>query len=349
MKREDLNYQFVIDEITPPLYDLESMFWVVVSRDLVEKYGLKGEQAARKWIRSHANWRGYQIRKGSQALGVPVNVQNLFEYTDLPINNAFVPLWRKNFNWTPWNLKLKVSPGECVMYDRFKQHNIGFLGDVFCDELHQSFTTTYHPDAVVSVCRTMTKGDDHCLFQWVLPGDAKEPDKLELYPDENVKDDWQYDCEANIITCGLRKTMRWYAAQIHYLREICLEFFPEYGENEFRRLLTLWVEARADCIIDRKGDKVLNKDPKTLFENLDTPYTYTWDAQITEKEYGIDVEISYCPFAQTWSWLNSVDKMHPYCDMCYKTMIERLNPDCNVELLSCMTKGDSTCRIQIKE
>ena len=62
MKKEDLTYEYVMDHITPQLYDLESMYWVVVARDLVEKYGKKGERAARTWMRRHAGWRGYQIR-----------------------------------------------------------------------------------------------------------------------------------------------------------------------------------------------------------------------------------------------------------------------------------------------
>lgn len=41
MKKEDLTYEYVMDHITPQLYDLESMYWVVVARDLVEKYGKK--------------------------------------------------------------------------------------------------------------------------------------------------------------------------------------------------------------------------------------------------------------------------------------------------------------------
>lgn len=155
----EMTYDSMFKEITPSLYDLESMFWVVVAKELYGKYGKKGEQAARTWMRRHANWRGAQIRKGHQALGVPCNVENLFVYTDNPVNNAFIHLWKKEHKWTPYNLKLTVSPGECVMCDRMLEHDCGLLAATFCDELHQSFTTTYHPDAVVSVPNTMTKGD----------------------------------------------------------------------------------------------------------------------------------------------------------------------------------------------
>lgn len=65
----------------------------------------RGDNASRAWIRRHANWRGIQIRKGNQALGVPINVENLFAYTDNPVNNAFIHLWKKDFNWTPWKWK----------------------------------------------------------------------------------------------------------------------------------------------------------------------------------------------------------------------------------------------------
>ena len=345
----ELNFDVVMNEITPPLYDLESMFWIVVSRELFEKYGLEGEKAARAWIRRHANWRGMQIRKGHQELNVPINVENLFLYTDNPVNNAFVPLWKKSFAWTPYNLKLKVSPGECVMYDRMKQHNIGLLGDVFCDELHQSFTTTYHPDAVVSVCKTMTKGDCHCLFQWVLPGDAKEPEKVEHYPNENVADDWKYDTEENIVICGVKRMMRWYGAQIYYLSEVLEEFLPQNAEEEFRRLLELWEIARAKCIKERKGDEVVNKNPKRIFENLDMPYMLSWNVDITDIENGIEAIIKYCPLEETWDWIGEKKKAAPYCEGCYSNMVKTLNPNCKAEVLQCKSKGDSVCRIKILE
>lgn len=346
MKREDLSYEYVMNNITPQLYDLESMYWVVVARDLVEKYGRKGEQAARTWMRRHAGWRGYQIRKGSQCLGVPVNVENMYTYTDLCINNAFTPLWKKDYEWTPYKVEIKVSPGECVIWDRFKQHDIGFLGDVFCDEMHQSFTNTYHPEAAVVVPECMSKGDDHCFFRWVLPGSAKEPEILEPYPGEDITADWKYDNVQDICTGSLRKMMRWYGAETYYLHEVLVEFFPEVAEEEFKRLISMWEVARAECILERKPF-VKDADPKTVFENLDVPYTYTWQSNIKETENGIDVEVSYCPFAEVWKWLEGTQDMTTYCDTCYKNMIGTMSPDCKVELKECMTKGDCKCKLSI--
>lgn len=341
------DFETMFKEITPPLYDLESMFWIVVAKDLVEKYGVQGEKASRAWIRRHANWRGMQIRKGNQALGVPINVENLFAYTDNPVNNAFIHLWKKDFNWTPWNLKLKVSPGECVMCDRMKQHDIGFLGDVFCDELHQSFTTTYHPDAVVSVNRTMTKNDDYCFFQWVLPGDAEEPEPFELYPGENPLADWKYDTEEDIVKLGIKRMMRWYGAQIYYLGEVLREYFPEKAEEEFERLLGLWEIARAECIKERKGNLVIDADPKTIFENLDMPYHTSWETEIRDIERGIEVIVAYCPLQETWNWIGEQASSAVYCEHCYTNMFKSLNPKCNCEVTACRAKGADCCKIKI--
>lgn len=344
-----MKYDFdtMFKDITPPLYDLESMFWVVVAKDLVDKYGDKGEHAARTWIRRHANWRGMQIRKGNQALGVPINVENLFVYTDNPVNNAFIHLWKKDYHWTPWNLKLKVSPGECVMCDRMKQHDIGLLADVFCDELHQSFTTTYHPDAVVSVNRTMTKQDDYCYFQWVLPGDAQEPEEYEPYPGENPLADWKYDTEEDIVKLGIKRMMRWYGAQIYYLGEVLREFFPENGQEEFARLLGLWEVARAECIRERKGETVEGADPKTLFYNLDMPYEASWEMEAEDIEGGIQIEIDYCPLQETWNWIGNQQAAAVYCDHCYENMLKTLNPNCQCELQACKAKGEERCKIKI--
>lgn len=343
------DFETMFHEVTPPLYDLESMFWVVVSRDLVEKYGIKGEQAARTWIRRHANWRGMQIRKGNQALGVPINVENLFVYTDNPVNNAFIHLWKKDYNWTPYNLKLKVSPGECVMCDRMKQHNLGFLADVFCDELHQSFTTTYHPDAVVSVCRAMTKNDDHCMFQWVLPGDAKEPEAYELYPGEDPLADWKYDTEEDIVKLGIKRMMRWYGAQIYYLGDVLREFFPENAAEEFERLLGLWEVARAECIKERKGEIVKDADPETIFKNLDMPYEASWATSVEKTVDGIEVTVDYCPLEETWNWIGDKEATSVYCDHCYSNMVREMNPKCTCTVSQCRAKGDAQCKIRISE
>lgn len=346
MKKEDLTYQYVIDNITPRLYDLEGMFWVVVATDLCEKYGREGEKAARKWMRLHAGWRGQQIRKGAQAVGAQPNCENLYAYTDLCINNAFSPMWKKEYDWTPYRVTLDVSPGECVLWDRFKQHDIGFLGDVFCDEMHISFTSTYHPDMTVVIPRCMTKGDDHCHFQWVMPGDAKEPEYIEPYPGEDVLADWNYDSVADICTGSLRKMMRWYAAEIFYLRQVLTELVPDKAEEEFERLLKLWEDARAECIVER-NPSVGETSPREFLEYVDVPFTYTWQSEITDTEDGIEMEISYCPFSECWKWLKDEGNMQTYCDTCYKTMFARMNPDCEVSLDSCMTRGDKVCKLKI--
>ena len=349
MRKLELNYETTINEITPPLYDMESMFWVVVAPDLYEKYGVVGERAARTWLRRHANWRGRQIRKGSQALGVPVNVENLFVYTDNPVNNAFIPMWKKDFGWTPHNLKLKVSPGECVMCDRMLQHDIGLMGDVFCDELHQSFTTTYHPDAVVSVCRTMTKGDDHCMFQWVLPGDARVPETLPPYPGENVAEDWLYDTEHNIIKGGIKRMMRWYAAAIYYLREVLEEFLPDVAEKEYVRLLHAYEDARAECIMERNGDKIGGKSAREALDYFDMPYILTWDMEVRDIAGGIELDVSYCPLEETWNWIGDKKKMSVYCDSCYQRMYSKFNPGLKTEVCTCKTRGDAKCLVRIHE
>lgn len=345
----EMTYESMFEEITPSLYDLESMFWVVVAKDLYAKYGKKGEQAARAWIRRHANWRGAQIRKGHQALGVPCNVKNLFVYTDNPVNNAFIHLWKKEHKWTPYNLKLTVSPGECAMCDRMLEHDCGLLAATFCDELHQSFTTTYHPDAVVSVPNTMSKGDPQCKFQWVLPGDAKEPEPLPPYPGEDPLKDWQYDTEENIVKLGLIRMIRWYGAQIYFLREVLCEYFPENGDEEFQRLIQLWLEARVTCNKERKGELAVSSDPKVRFENMDLPYTASWDYDLERTGDGIKITVRYCPLEEVWSWVGDGDKVASYCDQCYQAFQGADGGACRCTVEQCRARGDKQCVITIKK
>jgi hypothetical protein len=321
------------------------------TQTLIEDFGAEGEQAVREWLRRWGLWRGRELRKGHMALGLPINMESLCVYWDSAAATMhLLDEWKSKGAWHPCNVRVPVikREGACPVSEPWRENDFWQWGHVLCDEFHIHFVRGYHPDAVVVIPHCIMKKDDLCDFNFVMPPNAKQPEGIEPYGGQNVLDDWRIDTDLNAAVSGLKRKTRITAARISFLWEILSEAFPEKAEETFAKIIDRWAASRADALQKEKNAQQWGDAPEDLMSNFDHPYGLAWEMEKTVTPQGIDIEVSYCPFAETWAWMGVLPAMAPYCQRCYNGIWSNYDSSFSAEVSRCKTRGDDTCLISLR-
>jgi hypothetical protein len=318
------------------------------TKALLEDFGAEGEKMVRQWIRRFGTWRGQELRKGHMALGLPINMESIMRYWDNSSTFYLTEEWDETGSWSPCEVKVPVKQGECYIYEPWAEADFWLWGDVYCDEVHQHTVQAYHPDAVVVIPQRLGKRDSRCTFKWVMPPNAaKQVDPIKPYPGQDVLKDWQSGTREQAGICSLRRTIRITAAMVHFLWEVIREFRPKEAESEFGRIMDRMAADRGSALKKERERQGWGSGPEDLFLNFDMPYTFSWEVGKKGIPSGVEIEISYCPMAETWDWLGSLKVMKPYCEHCYSGIASKYDPSLRAGISRCKTGGDSTCLIRI--
>jgi L-2-amino-thiazoline-4-carboxylic acid hydrolase len=341
------------EEVTaafPRMIRASGQFYMDAAQVLIEDFGTEGERIVRHWLRRWGQWRGRELRKGHIALGLSLNMETLVRNWDsAAATYHLMETWEQEGCWHPSNVKVPVNDcgGACPVSEPWRENDFWQWGHVLCDEFHIQFVRGYHPDAVVVIPECIMKRDPACTFNFVLPANASEPEPLAPYPGQNVLKDWQRATEKEAVLSGLRRKARVTAGRIYYLWEVLSEFHPEQAEAQFEKIIDRWSENRASRLKQEKREEQWGDDVESLLLNFDHPYSITWDVETEVSPDAIDIEVSYCPFAETWGWLGGLSAMKSYCERCYSGIASNYDGYFSAEVSRCKTRGDETCHIKI--
>lgn len=339
---------------------IRSSGWLFMDASIVlEEKGLTGKMCIRQWMRRWGVWRGRQARKGHQAVGYEINMINLMRHWDssAAVTESLAKSWEKA-RWTPCNVVVDTpdEPGNCPQSCLWREHDFWMDGHVHCDEFHTMYCRGYHPQAQVVLPECIMKNDPACTFSWMMPPDAEPAPVVEPYEGEDVLLDWAEGTKDEMNFRAMRRKSRVTAGRIYFLREVIYEMFPEDADDLFRRIMERWTRDRgADlkAYLDQKGVSI---GFENLLENFDYPYNYLWEVEAAKKDGITGVEIGYCPYAETWKWLDrdygrdsGRELGEYYCKRCYKNVFETANPGIEVELTACRMCGDKTCHMVVKD
>jgi len=344
-----------IEEMTtvmPRVLRTAGRLHMVGASALIEEFGEDGEFMLRQWLRRFGYWRGKEMRKAHMALGLEVNMENLIKYWDSASSYHLKEQWETEAFYSPYNVRnpLMKEGGGCPMSEPWIENDFWQWGHVLCDELHIQIARGYHPDAAVVIPECIMKKEERCDFNWLMPPNSREPEEVKSYPGQDVLRDWEYSSEKEKAFKCLLRSMRVAAARIYFLWEVLSEYRSEEAESKFADIMKLWAINRADALRKEKGENNWGDRPENLFLNLDYPYGLVWDINnIKVKSSGVEIEISYCPFAETWGWLGGLPAMRHHCENCYSGIASHYDPALTVEVPQSKTRGDDICRIRIMD
>jgi hypothetical protein len=136
---------------------------------------------------------------------------------------------------------------------------------------------------------------------------------------------------------------------IHYLLEILEEFHSKESVQEFDRAMELLAVDRASAIKKEKDSNNWGSGPEDFFNNYDMPYSTIWEYEKKATPRGMEIEVSYCPLAETWEWLETPPSIKKYCQQACLGMAPLYDASLIGNVSQCMPQGDNKCRIEINK
>ncbi len=167
MTEEKQFSQSEVRDIVDKMARTQALLYHFISREVVAEFGSKGEAAVRRAIHQYGDKRGKKIREEVMAQGLPLTVENLSKFYDLPLPIAWVSeKIRREENY----LEKKVT--YCPFAEEWKALGSEKLGLIYCEQ-DLSMRKGYNADLDLQQFTNVLQGDAHC--HTIVQG--KEQDK----------------------------------------------------------------------------------------------------------------------------------------------------------------------------
>jgi hypothetical protein len=318
----------------------------------MEQFGKDGEMAYRRWIRKWATWRGGEMRQAHQAMGLQANMETLNLYWDSSSVSWIIKDEVQKGRLTPYDVR--YYDAECSGANLWRAEGAWDVGVIYCDENHQHIAQSYHPDAVVVMPVNMMKGDDRCLFCWLMPPGAEEigaeptvlGKKLAL---NHQRPDDPYEEFRLALKRPCRLVGRWIAV----VGGDMIETFGPEGEEWWRQTLRAYAKERGRRQFTDHVHKGLSPTPANLIRKNDVPYQFVWEIEekeATDTQYAADVH--YCPYQEVWRDNGEEEIGQIYCEEVYPALCagysEVLGLGIKCEIPQKMSKGDPVCAFRMR-
>jgi hypothetical protein len=235
-----------------------------LGKTLVDTFGADGEQTLRQAIRAYGHYRAAYNRVRHESLGLPVNLDTLHGYGDMPGDS----LSSKGKVVTPSYRKSTVI--RCTLHNTWKVFGDD-IGRIYCEEVHHPLYCGYDDRIKLEMPEYLTKGDDVCTFILTFD-DAEEP--RDVHVPEKEK-----GAGRSLESAMARLTGIMY----EYLAGAMLKRFGERGKTALNRALRDYAVHRGKKLRADHLERRIEISPSALVENGDAPYgdsidmTHTWE------------------------------------------------------------------------
>jgi hypothetical protein len=156
----------IIDKMARTL----ALLYHCLGKEVVEEFGVKGEEAIRRAVFKYGDARGKRIREEVLAKGLPLTVENLSKFYDLPLPFA----WKSEKIRSEENyLEKKVT--YCPFAEEWKRLKGEKLGLIYCEQ-DLSMRKGYNSDFDLQQFTNVLDGnpDCHTIVQWKKKAEGGE-------------------------------------------------------------------------------------------------------------------------------------------------------------------------------
>lgn len=235
------------DIITGNLNDIWLKMYVYIARVMVEEYGIEGEAALRRGLRNFGHDRGKTLRNEQLALGMKINMYNLWTYYDLPGDNRF------KRNKIRLNTQERISQTlVCPMANMWINMDAKKLGAIYCDEFHPAMFEGYNPKITTNLGETLTHDtDDHCHFALYLrPANMTPEERKEAF--EEFDPSFDKNAVGQYVMRTAREGYNMLTIKLYY--HLVKETIENFGEGSIEKIATatkLWARDSAEFMKER--------------------------------------------------------------------------------------------------
>lgn len=137
--------------------EIMALLFYHISKEVIDTFGEEGKKALERAIEKFGSERGENIRKDVLSRGLPLTLENLSKYYDMPLKEA-------------WKSKGQVDDRTCYSEVTFcpfakvwKEKNAEEIGLIYCEQ-DVALMKAYNPDVEFKRPKNVLKGDEVCLF-----------------------------------------------------------------------------------------------------------------------------------------------------------------------------------------
>jgi hypothetical protein len=151
-----------VREIVDKMARTLAMLYHHLSSEVVKEFGPAGEEAIRRGIHKYGQARGAKIREEVLAKGLPLTVENLSKFYDLPLPLAWVS---EKIRVEENCLEKKVT--YCPFAEEWKRLGGERLGLIYCEQ-DLSMRKSYNPELDLRQFTNVLDDDPHChtIVEW---------------------------------------------------------------------------------------------------------------------------------------------------------------------------------------
>lgn len=139
-----------------------ALLYYFMAKEVVDEFGDQGEEVVRRAIHKYGEARGKKIQEKVLAEGLPLTVENLSKFYDLPLSVAWVSeKIKEEENY----LEKKVS--YCPFAEEWKKLNAEELGLIYCDQ-DLCMRKGYNPEFDLEMLTNVLEDAPYChtIVQW---------------------------------------------------------------------------------------------------------------------------------------------------------------------------------------
>lgn len=149
-------------EIVDKMARTLAMLYYFLSSEVVGEFGPAGEDVIRRAIHKYGDARGQKIQEEVLAQGLPLTVENLSKFYDLPLSLAWVS---EKIRAEENCLEKKVT--YCPFAEEWKRLKGQKLGLIYCEQ-DLSMRRGYNPELDLQQFTNVLKNDPNChtIVEW---------------------------------------------------------------------------------------------------------------------------------------------------------------------------------------
>lgn len=159
------------DQIFMALVRLEALLSSFLAREIKQTFGEQARDLVRAAAAGYGRYRGTEIRRRVEKLGLPLDIPHMWEWWDLAVTSSREEE-RMNDDLEPYYHGFEVPA--CPFNDIYQLHYPPDLMALHCEAMHEAAFKGYNPAMEFWLPALMPRGEGRCTFRLRIPTDEAE-------------------------------------------------------------------------------------------------------------------------------------------------------------------------------
>jgi hypothetical protein len=159
------------EDVTQAITRIDTAMYGFLAREISETLGMEdADFLLREAVKDFGRYRGNDMRREVERRGLPLDVQRLMAYWDLP---SLEESWEMQHKDKSPHYEGYDLPG-CPFHDYLRDLCPQQLSVLMCEEVHVAVAKEFNPEIDVWYPSLLTRGQTRCLFRFSMTLDASD-------------------------------------------------------------------------------------------------------------------------------------------------------------------------------